>query len=76
MKHQYTTMQTKYLTQIEQNQKQNVKDLARLEERKMREIMKLRANEDAVIKEQIMIADERVLQMRSECSISIKELTL
>jgi len=42
----------------------------------MREIMKLRANEDAVIKEQVMIADERVLQMRSECSISIKELTL
>jgi hypothetical protein len=38
-----------------------VKDLARLEERKMREIAKLKAGEHAIIKEQVMIADERVL---------------
>jgi len=57
-------------------QKQQVKDLARLEERKMREISKLRAGESVLIKEQVMIADERVLQMRQEMSMSIKELTI
>ena len=45
MKHQYTTMQTKYLTQIEAIQKQSVKDLVRLEEKKNREIERLKAYE-------------------------------
>lgn len=53
-----------------------MKDLARLEERKMREIKRLEAGEAAVIKEQVMIADERVLQMRNESSMRITELTL
>lgn len=35
--------------------------MARLEEKKMREIMKLRSSESVVIKEQEIIADERVL---------------
>lgn len=61
MKHQYTTMQQKYVEQLNNMQKQNVKDLARLEEKKMREITKLRAGESVVIKEQEIIADERVL---------------
>jgi hypothetical protein len=69
-------MQTKYLSQIETMQKQSVKDLARLEEKKLREISKLRASESVIIKEQVMIADERVLQMRQEMTMSIKELTL
>lgn len=61
MKHQYTTMQTKYVEQLSNMQKQSVKDMARLEEKKMREIMKLRSSESVVIKEQEIIADERVL---------------
>lgn len=64
-------MQTKYLTQIESIQKQSVKDLVRLEEKKMREIERLRAYESGIIKEQVMIADERVLQCRSEMSVSV-----
>ena len=71
MKHQYTTMQTKYLSQIEGIQKQSVKDLVRLEEKKMREINRLRAYETSTIKEQVIIADERVLQIRSEMSVSV-----
>jgi len=71
MKHQYTTMQTKYLSQIEGIQKQSVKDLVRLEEKKMREINRLRAYETSTIKEQVIIADERVLQVRSEMSVSV-----
>lgn len=71
MKHQYTTMQTKYLTQIEAIQKQSVKDLVRLEEKKNREVERLKAYETGIIKEQVMIADERVLQCRTEMSTSI-----
>lgn len=64
-------MQTKYLSQIESIQKQSVKDLVRLEEKKMREIERLKAYESGIIKEQVMIADERVLQCRSEMSVSV-----
>lgn len=64
-------MQTKYITQITSIQKQSVKDLVRLEEKKMREINRLRAYESSIIKEQEMIADERVLQCRSEMSVSV-----
>lgn len=64
-------MQTKYLSQIEGIQKQSVKDLVRLEEKKMREINRLRAYETSTIKEQVIIADERVLQIRSEMSVSV-----
>jgi hypothetical protein len=64
-------MQTKYLSQIEGIQKQSVKDLVRLEEKKMREINRLRAYETSTIKEQVIIADERVLQVRSEMSVSV-----
>jgi len=64
-------MQTKYLTQIEAIQKQSVKDLVRLEEKKNREIERLKAYEAGIIKEQVMIADERVLQCRTEMSTSI-----
>jgi hypothetical protein len=43
----------------------------RLEEKKMREIERLKAYESSIIKEQVMIADERVLQCRSEMSVTV-----
>jgi hypothetical protein len=64
-------MQTKYISQITSIQKQSVKDLVRLEEKKMREIERLKAYESSIIKEQVMIADERVLQCRSEMSVTV-----
>jgi hypothetical protein len=44
----------------------HVKDKSRNQERLERIIAKYKANEEAILKEQVLIADERVLTVRKE----------
>jgi len=50
--------------------------MARLAERNERMVAKLKANEEAITKEQVLIADERVLTVRKEMQMEIDRLTI
>lgn len=54
----------------------HVKDKSRNQERLERIIAKYKANEEAILKEQVLIADERVLTVRKEMQIEIDRLTI
>ena len=51
---------------LEKREKAHMNALIRSEEKLTQRVKRLEANETAVIKEQVMIADERVLQVREE----------
>jgi hypothetical protein len=50
--------------------------MARSTERFERMIAKLKANETAILKEQVLIADERVLTVRKEMQLEVDRLTI
>lgn len=54
----------------------HVKDKSRNQERLERIIAKYKANEEAILKEQVLIADERVLTVRKEMQLEIDRLTI
>jgi hypothetical protein len=66
LKKQLESMQAQHDLILKQNNSMHVKDKSRNQERLERIIAKYKANEEAILKEQVLIADERVLTVRKE----------
>lgn len=69
-------MQAQHDLILKQNNNMHVKDKSRNQERLERIIAKYKANEEAILKEQVLIADERVLTVRKEMQLEIDRLTI